>query len=129
MPKIHKQGKKPNVKLKSDDYAYPIFCFKYLQSVSIKKCENMSLYESFFERLNKLSQLGWEAISKSEHHSYGWEFIPLKKIKCCNSLKNLDIITNHINKLMVFRCAGNKLPFLGLRKNNIFHVVLIETTF
>jgi len=135
MSKKLKQRKKVvNVKSHYNDTnkEYPVFCFKYFQNHSIKKCKNVNLFLSFCERLEKLANLGWEEIGKSLCHTYGFEPIPLTELKCYDSVKKLEIVTKDVKKLLVFRYTGNNLPFLGLRGrggSNIFHIILIETEF
>ena len=104
---------------------YPIFCFKYLQDVSIKKCNDYRFFFDFIFRLQKLGELGWQEINKSSRHSFGTEKIPIKQIKPALPI----IITDDIDELTVFRANGNNLPFLGIRKTNVFHIIFIETDF
>ena len=104
---------------------YPIFCFKYLQDVSIKNCNDYKFLVDFIFRLQKLGELGWQEIGRSSRHSFGTEKIPIRQIK--SSLPT--IITDDIDELTVFRANGNNLPFLGIRKTNIFHIIFIETNF
>jgi len=54
-------------RIKSDNY--PVFCFKYLSDISIKKCTDPKFFYDFLMRLQKLSALGWIEIKKS-HKSY-----------------------------------------------------------
>lgn len=104
---------------------YPIFCFKYLQDVSIKNCDNYKFLIDFIFRLQKLGELGWQQINTSSRHSFGTEKIPIKQIKPALPI----IITDEIEELTVFRANGNNLPFLGIRKINVFHIIFIETDF
>jgi hypothetical protein len=104
---------------------YPIFCFKYLQDTSLKKCSDYKFLIDFIFRLQKLGELGWKEINKSHRHSFGTEKIPITQIKP----KLPAIITNDIDELTVFRANGNNLPFLGIRNPNVFHIIFIETSF
>lgn len=104
---------------------YPIFCFKYLQETSIKNCSDHKFFLDFIFRLQKLGELGWNEINKSSRHSFGTEKIPIKQIKPDLPL----IITDEIDELTVFRANGNNLPFLGIRKPNVFHIIFVETNF
>jgi hypothetical protein len=104
---------------------YPIFCFKYLNDISIKKCKDYKFFFDFLMRLQKLSGLGWDGIRMSSHHSYGMEKIPVRNIKP----KLPDVITPDIEELDVFRANGNKLPFVGIQIQNIFRILFIETEF
>jgi hypothetical protein len=130
MSKVRKQKKEPNVKSQYNNQEYPIFCFKYFQDISIKKSKDTNLFLSFCNRLKKLAELGWKEIEKSPRHSYGTENIPIKQLHCCEKIRKVvDIITEDVKDLVVFRYTGNNLPFLGLRNGNIFHIILIEVKF
>lgn len=104
---------------------YPVFCFKYLQEVSVKNCNDPKFFSDFLFRLKKLSELGWNEISKSARHSFGTEKMPVKSLKPDMPA----IITDDVDELTVFRANGNNLPFLGIRKSGLFHVIFIETNF
>jgi hypothetical protein len=105
---------------------YPKFCFKYLQETSIKNSKNHKFFIDFLFRLKKLSELGWNEINKSPKHSFGTEKISIEKIK----QKQLpEIITPDVKKITVFRADGSNKPFLGLRTDDIFHVIFIEANF
>lgn len=103
---------------------YPVFCFKHLQDISIKGCDPV-IYYSLINRIRKLEELGWNEISRSARHSYGFEGIPISKIK--PSLPSF--VSEDVEKLYAFRYTGNNLPFLALRNGNILHVIFIETNF
>ena len=105
--------------------SYPLFCFKYLQDASLKGCVDHKFYFEFLFRLKKLSELGWKGINISGRHSFGTEKMPIDKIK-----PDLpSIITEDVNELTVFRATGSNLPFLGIQKQDKFHVLFIETNF
>ncbi|MDR2499052.1 MAG: hypothetical protein LBD28_06380, partial [Tannerellaceae bacterium] len=61
--------------------SYPIFCFKYLQDVSIKDSTDAKFFKEFLFRLQRLSVLGWEGIRKSQRHSFGTEKISVQNLK------------------------------------------------
>lgn len=105
---------------------YPVFCFKYLQLCSYNDCTDPKFFIDFLKRLQKLGQLGWQEINKSNKHGYGYEKIPISKIK---PTMRPSIITEDVEELTVFRANGNNLPFLGIRLNDIFQVIYIETKF
>lgn len=109
---------------KNEEINYPIFCFKYLQNTSLKECES-EVYKNFVERIRKLSDLGWKEIDKSARHSFGTEKIPISMIKP----QLPSFVTPEVESLVCFRYTGNNLPFLGLRFNNVFHVIYIESKF
>ena len=124
MARVKKISEQPHIhKGIIDDY--PVFCFRYLQEVSLKGCKNHKFYFDFIFRLRKLAELGWKGIGKADRHGFGTEKIPVKSLK-----PNLpDFITDDVEELTVFRASGNNLPFLGIRKANIFHIVFVETNF
>jgi len=111
-------------KIKADNY--PVFCFKYLSDISIKKCTDPKFFYDFLMRLQKLSALGWAEIRKSHRHAYGLEPIPLYKIR---PQVLPDSITPDVKHLHAFRAGGNNLPFLGIQLNNIFRILFIEANF
>lgn len=122
--KIKKVDEQPHIH-KGIVNDYPIFCFKYLQEVSVKNCSDSKFFYDFLFRLKKLSELGWNEINKSARHSFGTEKMPIKSLK-----PDLPaIITDDVDELTVFRANGNNLPFLGIRKSGLFHVIFIETNF
>ena len=105
---------------------YPIFCFKYLNdNASISKCKDHKIFFDFIIRLKKLSELGWSEIRKSNRHSFGFEMIPVQKIKP----RLPECVTPDVKVLQVFRVNGNNLPFVGLQCDKIFRVFFIETKF
>lgn len=108
----------------TDGIDYPIFCFKHLQWKNIKKTD-AALFKLFIERMQKLENLGWEQIYKSDRHSFGFEYLPVRLIKP----KLPSFISPDIKSLLVFRYTGDNLPFLALRSGNILHVIFIETRF
>ncbi|MBL4559672.1 MAG: hypothetical protein JKX79_01680 [Labilibaculum sp.] len=117
------EGKKIKRPSSSDiEIDYPIFCFKYL-NINFKG--DHKFYFDFIDRLNKLSNLSWNQINTSQRHGFGTEKMPVNQIK-----PDLPkFITPEVKDLLVFRANGDNRPFLGLRKNNIFHIVFIEENF
>ena len=125
--KIEKPGiiENSSISLIPDDT--PLFCFKYFDYDLLRKNKQheTDLCFCFLEKLQRLSDLGWNGIRKSRRHDYGMEKIPITQIK----LKKLpSIITPDIKNLHVFRAKKN-LPFIGLQEKNIFHVLYIEPNF
>lgn len=112
--------KKPSVSETKIDY--PVFCFKHLQL----DCKgDHKFYYQFVERLNKLCNLPWNTINNSARHSFGFEKLPVNKIK-----PDLPkFITPDVKDLLVFRATGDNRPFLGIRRNNIFHIIFLEERF
>ena len=103
---------------------YPLFCFKHLQTNSIKDCTKYKFYYDFIFRMKKLSELGWKEIEKSDKHSFGTEKITHDMIKQTLPPQITPEVT-----LYAFRANGNNLPFVGYREGNIFHIIFIEAKF
>ncbi len=101
---------------------YPIFCFKHLK-LDFKK--DHKFYFSFIERIHKLSNLTWNQINVADRHGFGIEKLPVGQIKP----ELPKFVTPDVTDLTVFRANGDNRPFLGLRKNNVFHVIFLEETF
>lgn len=123
--KIRKQDESTSIKKKPEE-RYPVFCFKYLQPYSYNACSNASFFIEFLERLKKLANLGWQQINVSGRHGFGTEKMPISKLK----VKNFPpIVTPEVEVLTVFRATGSNLPFLGIRVEDTFQVIFIETQF
>lgn len=122
---IKQHDESPSIKRKPEEN-YPVFCFRYLQQYSYHKCTNPGFFIEFIERLQKLGQLGWNAIYGSGRHAYGIEKIPIKQLKV---KKFPSIVSEEVKELTVFRATGGKLPFLGIRIDDTFQVIFIETMF
>lgn len=105
---------------------YPLFSFRWLSDVSFGNSVDAKFFVSYLNRLQKLSELGWEEIRKSDRHSYGMESIPVDAIK----IKKLPkIVTPDVKNLHVFRASGDNRPMIGLQQGKIFHVLFIEASF
>lgn len=112
---------------KKSEINYPIFCFKYFSKKSLEKC-SINQMKSFFDRLQRLSELGWHEISKSGRHNYGFEYLPKDQIKYALP----SFITPDVEKVMVFRYNNTNHPFIAHRSSinsNVLHVLLIEANF
>jgi hypothetical protein len=120
--KNFQQNKIKNPTENSGEVDYPVFCFKYLQTVPKRDYE---FYANFIERLKKLSNLTWKQIDIADKHGFGTEKMPLTQIK--PSLPKF--VTPDIDALTVFRADGDNRPFLGLRRGNVFHIIFIEEKF
>lgn len=108
-----------------DGIDYPVFCFKHLQTTSIKDCRESDFFFRFLERLQKLSNLGWNEIRKSPRHGFGIEPLPVDSIKP----QLPAFITPDVKHLTVFRAHGDNRPFLGHQNGKVFHIVFIESRF
>ena len=126
MSKIKKKNTQQNkIKIPSEnsiELDYPIFCFKYLQTISNG---DYKFYSDFVERLKKLSALTWNQINIADRHGFGTEKMPVKQVKP----QLPRFVTPEITHLLVFRANGDNRPFLGLRRGIIFHIIFIEEQF
>ena len=126
MSKIKKKNVQQNkIKIPSEnsiELDYPIFCFRYLQTVSKG---DYKFYSDFVERLKKISGLTWNQINGADRHGFGTEKMPVNQIKP----QLPRFVTPEITHLSVFRANGDKRPFLGLRSGVVFHIIFIEEQF
>lgn len=106
---------------------HPIFSFRYLHNDSYPNCNDASFFIKFFERLQKLSELGWEKIRIANRHGYGMEKIPIAQLNV--SIKNVPFITPEVKEIDVFRSNGDNRTFAGVQKGKIFYILFIETRF
>lgn len=102
---------------------YISFGFRYLHEASYVNCNKADFFIKHFKRLQQLSQLTWEQIDVSNRHSFGYEKIPVTSIKVKVNL------TEDVKNLMVFRATGDNHSFLGIREEDVFQVVFIESDF
>lgn len=126
MNKIKKKNAQQNkIKIPSEnsiELDYPIFCFRYLQTI----CNgDYKFYYDFVERLKKISGLTWNQINVADRHGFGTEKMPVKQIKP----QLPRFVTPEITHLLVFRANGDNRPFLGLRSGVVFHIIFIEEQF
>ncbi len=98
------------------------FSFRMLHPISYTDTD-ARFFVKFFERLKKLSEFTWKQIDVSARHSFGYEKIPVSKIRPKVNL------TSEIKELHVFRATGDNHSFLGFRIGDVFNVVFIEANF
>lgn len=120
-----KKNKQKNISTLRGGESYPVFCVKYLNTSNIKNCKDFKLLRDLPIRLHKLSELGWKKINNSQRHGFGMEKIPVDQIK-----PNLpSCITPEVKDLFAFRASGDNRVFVGIRTDNVFHILFIETSF
>lgn len=105
-----------------DEINYPVFCFKHTR---FKFRKDFEFYRLFIERLHKISSLDWKRISADKRHGFGFEKIPCDIIK----LQLPPFVTPEVKHLLAFRATGNNRPFLGIRRENVFHIIFVEEKF
>jgi hypothetical protein len=125
VPRIKNVGKIRDVDSdKINEIDYPVFCFRYLEQVSIKGSRDLAFFTNFLQRLQRLSRLSWVEISKEPVHGYGTEEIPVEQL-----IPQPCFIIQGREKLTVFRANSDNRVFLGYREGIVFHIVYIETRF
>lgn len=122
--RIRRKKLEPNIKRKPE-IDYPVFCFRHLQEASFKGCKDRKFMHDFIFRLSKICSLAWNEILTSNKHGYGTEKIPISQIKATVP----PIVTPEVKHLLVFRANGDNRPFLGIRNENVFHIIFIESKF
>lgn len=110
----------------NDKDTYPLFSFKYLNDVTIKKVKDGKFFVQFLNRLKQLSLLGWSEIELSHRHSFGMERMPKGQLR---HLDNLPPIFEGRSEFDVFRATGNNRVFVGKKLGDVFHILLIEYAF
>lgn len=105
---------------------YPLFSFRYYNSVSVKDCKDYDFFIGYLSRLQKLSEIGWNEIRVSHAHAYGMEQMPQREIRHTDLLP--PFVTKEV-ELHVFRAAGDNRVMVGLQEGKIFHVFFVETKF
>lgn len=105
---------------------YPLFGFKYLFDTTHKECKDAGFFKAFLVRLKKLSDLGWKEIEKSPRHSFGTEKIPIEQLRPKFEMPE-EFKTQR--RITVFRATGDNHVFAGIREENTFHILLIESSF
>lgn len=126
--RVKKVRNKPKITPTSRDDSqnidYPIFCFRHFDETMFDALSNRRKSD-FISRLKKLSQFTWSYINTLRRHQYGTEHMPRGLIKS----KLPNFVTDDVQKLSVFRYTSDNYPFLGLRRDNVFHILLIEKEF
>ncbi len=113
-----------DINRKKPEIDYPVFCFKHFQKENLKNCSQEQL-RSFFERLQRLGELGWKEIQSSGKHDYGFELLPRDLIKPQLPL----FVTPDVEKFWVFRYNNANNPFIAIRNENTLHIIFIEANF
>ena len=102
----------------------PVFCLHHLQSgYDVKALEDKDSQAQLALTLHKCAQMRWIDIHQAGRQGAGTESIPADQIKAPIPPKFSDQ-----EKFMAFRYKG-KLPMLGVRINDVFHVLWIERQF
>ena len=103
-----------------------VFGFSKLKPLSFVEAKNDSdFFINFLVRLQKLSDLDWNTVLRTQRHGFGKEFIEVSDLKPSAQ----HFLSDDVKKLMVLRSSGDNHPFLGIREGNVFHIIFIEYTF
>ncbi len=101
------------------------FNFRYLSDRSYPDCKDISFFIKYLERLSKLSSISWKQAQQSDRHGFGFETLGVESIKVALPA----VVTEDVKKLLVFRATGDNHAFLGLREDDVFNVIFIESQF
>lgn len=102
----------------------PVFCLHHLQSgYDVDSLQDKGGQAQLALTLHKCAKMKWQDIGQSGRQQSGTEWIPAKQIRAPipNKFQDQD-------KFMAFRYNG-KLPMLGVRINDVFHILWIERSF
>lgn len=105
---------------------YPLFSFRYFKDVSVCDCDDHKFFLGFLNRLQKLSELGWNEIRKSHKHSFGME--PMSKSQIRHNGLLPSFVTREVD-LHVFRAVGDNRVMVGLQEGKIYYVFFVEAKF
>lgn len=113
----------PIIKVGSDKVS---FGFGELHNISYKEAtKDGKFFIDLLNRLKSLCNLGWNGISTSWRHGYGYEIMSKTSMN-----KNIAVLMpNGMDSLQVFRASGDNHVFLGYRDGNTFQVMFIEYQF
>ena len=107
---------------KKSDELFPIFSFRFMSDgeFSYKNCNGKQL-EAFVGKLCRISQLTWRDIHNSSKETNGYEQIKTLASKLPQSLQG--------EIPMAFRFDGRDGRFVGVRQEEVFHIIWIDTKF
>ncbi|MEB4208742.1 hypothetical protein [Mycobacterium sp. 94-17] len=102
----------------------PVFCLHHLHNgYDVKALEDKDAQAQLALAMHKCAQLQWKQIHQTGRKASGTEMIPADQIKAPIPPKFADQ-----DKFMAFRYNG-KLPMVGVRINDVFHVLWVERQF
>lgn len=107
---------------------HPVFCFKYIckKNYDFKSITNDECAD-FLDTITKLSEMTWNDIKLSSRHGKGTEKISIKSLKTKIQYPD-NISPDNTDFVLALRYSGLK-PFVGIRTQNIFHVLAIDPDF
>ncbi len=113
--------------INNDEQNFPLFSFEYFDDISVRKNKDAKLLGQLLNHLKELSCHSWGEISRAGRHSLiGFEKLP---IECFVPQKFPEIVSEDTQKLMVFRASGDNRVMVGVRQDNVFYVIFVETEF
>jgi hypothetical protein len=107
----------------SADDDHPVFCLRYLHPDHSIDGLSTSLKADLTDALFKRAQMTWQQIKFAPKHGLGFEKLPREAIS-----KQLPAKFEDLESFLVLRYSG-KLPMIGTRVGNVFHILFIENTF
>ena len=118
------QGRFPEPAAPPDyDDESPKFCLNFLRDGFDVRALSAAGQAAFARTLQKLASSKWKDLITAPRHGQGTELIPASQIKAPIPPRFQDQ-----PKFMVFRYDG-KLPMVGVRVRDVFHVLWIEPEF
>lgn len=106
------------------EVTHPVFCFRYIDpNFDLTQCDKDE-QAAFISQLRCLSQLDWNVIVTTQRHGMGTEKISRGSI----SGRIPACVTDDVNDFLAFRFQAKK-PFVGIRRNQVFHVLWIDAKF
>jgi hypothetical protein len=104
--------------------ASPVFCLHHLVSgYDVQALNDKDSQAQLALTLHKCAQMRWQDIGQASRKGAGTELIPKGQIRAPIPPKFSDQ-----ERFMAFRYKG-KLPMLGVRINEVFHVLWVERQF
>lgn len=110
--------------VRDSNQATPLFCLNHLHpDYDVKALEDKEKQAQLALTMHKCAQMRWIDIHQARRHGAGTESIPADQILAPIPPKFADQ-----DKFTAFRYRG-LLPMVGVRINEVFHVLWIERQF
>ena len=101
----------------------PVFCFRHIQPKFDVKALPIDRQAQLAQALQERGRMTWDEITLAPRHGLGSELLPRRQIKA-----PIPAGFEDQERFLVLRYAG-KLPMVGTRTNDTFHILWIESEF